>query len=251
MATSPTDIEDLEWFHKDISRHVAEGLLMANGVDGSYLLRTSTTKPGDYSLSVRCANSVKHISITWDGREYAFGMGRFKTLRDFAEHFENKPLIGGESGVLTLLKYPYPRTVDEPPAYETVRVHAEWGRTSSDETPAGPNPAPTAIASKEGYLTKMGGHRKNWLTRWFVLVKNELRYYRARGDSEPLRALDLQQATEVARDTTHGKTNCMRLVFPGRTFFMFAGSAQEADEWIGLLQWKLDQLRKGQGTMQF
>ena len=52
------------------------------------------------------------------------------------------------------------------------------------------------IASKEGYLTKLGYHRKvycslcfevylkcslqNWRTRWFVLYKNELRYFKTR-----------------------------------------------------------------------
>jgi len=32
---------------------VAEGLLMANGKDGSYLLRGSLSGPGEYSLAVR------------------------------------------------------------------------------------------------------------------------------------------------------------------------------------------------------
>ena len=31
-------------------------------------------------------------------------------------------------GVLTLLKYPYPRDIAEPTTYEKVRVHAEWGK---------------------------------------------------------------------------------------------------------------------------
>ena len=34
-------------------------------------------------------------------------------------------------GVLTRLKYPYPRDVEEPNMYETVRIHAEIGRTFS------------------------------------------------------------------------------------------------------------------------
>jgi len=29
---------------------------------------------------------------------------------------------------LTLLKYPYPRDIEEPTTYEKVRVHAEWGK---------------------------------------------------------------------------------------------------------------------------
>ena len=35
------------------------------------------------------------------------------------------------AGVLTRLKYPYPRDVEEPNMYETVRIHAEIGRTFS------------------------------------------------------------------------------------------------------------------------
>lgn len=33
--------------------------------------------------------------------------------------------------MLTLLKYPYPKDVDEPATYDTVRVHAEWGKNRS------------------------------------------------------------------------------------------------------------------------
>ena len=50
--------------------------------------------------SPRCANSVKHFQIGWDGHKYTFGMGKFDCLSEFVEHFENKPLIGGDSGLL-------------------------------------------------------------------------------------------------------------------------------------------------------
>ena len=35
-------------------------------------------------------------------------------------------------GVLTLLKIPYPRDIEEPEEYETVHVHAEWGKQKTD-----------------------------------------------------------------------------------------------------------------------
>ena len=41
---------------------------------------------------------MKHFQIGWDGKHYTFGMGKFANLNDFVDHFENKPLIGGESG---------------------------------------------------------------------------------------------------------------------------------------------------------
>lgn len=51
----------------------------------------------------RCANSVKHFQIGWDGKQYTFGMGKFDNLSEFVEHFENKPLIGGDSGLFSVI----------------------------------------------------------------------------------------------------------------------------------------------------
>jgi len=210
-AESNKEVEKLSWFHPNLNRHHAEALLIQNGQDGSYLLRQSTTNQGEYSLSVRCANTAKHFVIGWDGTHYTFGMGRFANIKDFVEHFENKPLIGGESGVLTLLKHPYPRDVQEPVQYETVRVHAEWGNRPSSGTDAGRTDL--SINSKEGYLTKLGGTIKNWKARWFVLVKNELKYYKTKGDTAPIRTLDLTKCTGVEEDQTCGKSNCFTFVF--------------------------------------
>ncbi|XP_031563612.1 dual adapter for phosphotyrosine and 3-phosphotyrosine and 3-phosphoinositide-like isoform X2 [Actinia tenebrosa] len=239
---SNPEVEQLNWYHGPITRHHAEALLMSNGVDGSYLLRDSATSKGEYSLSCRCADSVKHFQIGRDGdQQYTFGMGKFSSLSEFVQHFENKPLIGGESGVLTLLKYPYPRDVDEPSTYEKVRVHAEWGknRASTENSAEG---HVHSFASKEGYLTKLGGTIKNWKTRWFVLIKNELKYYKSKGDKEPIRSLDLEECHEVAKEDSVGKANCFRIVMPSRTFYCFANSSQEAEEWIKMLQWKLENL---------
>ncbi|PFX14637.1 dual adapter for phosphotyrosine and 3-phosphotyrosine and 3-phosphoinositide-like isoform X2 [Stylophora pistillata] len=234
------EVQRLSWYHENISRHVAEGLLMANGKDGSYLLRASASNPGEYSLSVRCASSVKHFQIGWDGSQFKFGMGSFSNISEFVEHFENKPLIGGDSGVLTLLKYPYPRDIEEPTTYEKVRVHAEWGKNRKSSIENSMDDGVHSFGSKEGYLTKLGGKVKNWKTRWFVLLKNELKYFKTKGDREPIKTIDLEDCQEVARDDSLGKGNCFRIVMPYRTFFCYANSTQEAEEWIKILQWKLE-----------
>ena len=36
--------------------------------------------------------------------------------------------------------------------------------------------------SKEGFLTKLGYHRKNWKLRWFTLFRNELKYFNNKED---------------------------------------------------------------------
>jgi len=232
----PENMDDIPWYHYDISRHVAESVLISTGEDGSYLLRDSASNPGEYTLSVRAKNSVKHFPVRWDGKEFSFGFGKFATVMDLLEHFESKPVIGGESGVLTLLKFPYPRCVEEPECYDSIRVHAEWGAGTqdSDKKPI------FAIASKEGYLTKLGYHRKTWRTRWFVLYKNELTYFKSREEKAPLRKINLCDVIDVLADDSQGKQNCLKLITPYRTFFMYASSAQEAEDWIKILRWKLE-----------
>lgn len=43
----------IRWYHGPLSRHAAEGLLLACGDDGTYLLRDSSSDPNGFSLSVR------------------------------------------------------------------------------------------------------------------------------------------------------------------------------------------------------
>jgi hypothetical protein len=42
-------------------------------------------------------------------------------------------VIGGDSGILTILKSPYPREVEEPDVYDSIRVHAEGGSSDPNE----------------------------------------------------------------------------------------------------------------------
>ena len=39
------------------------------------------------------------------------------------------------------------------------------------------------VNSKEGFLTKLGYHRKNWKIRWFSLYRNELKYFNTKEDT--------------------------------------------------------------------
>ena len=48
--------------------------------------------------SNRTENSVKLLYVRWNGEESSFGVGKFSTVEDLLDHFESKPVIGGESG---------------------------------------------------------------------------------------------------------------------------------------------------------
>lgn len=233
-------IEDIPWFHPNVSRHTAESLLLQNGVDGTYMLRDSS-KLGQYALSVRCDQAVQHFYVERTGDVYKFGHGEFSGVDDLTNHFANKPMIGSESGQMILLNCPYPRDIKEPNLYETVRVHVQL--TQAGDNVKGPE---LSINSKEGYMTKLGYIFKTWKSRWFVLQKNELKYFKNKKSKRPIRALDLHECTQCARDSSiKGHFNVFRLVFPRRTFYMYSCTEQESRDWINLINWKLRQIREG------
>ncbi|KAJ8319438.1 hypothetical protein KUTeg_004529 [Tegillarca granosa] len=139
---------------------------------------------------LRCDKSVKHFNITWTGSVFKFGHGEFQSIDELIQHFANKPLIGAESGQLTLLNFPYPRAIDEPNMYDTIRVHAEF--STADDFSRGPE-------------------FSTWRTRWFVLQKNTIAYYKSKLDSHYIRCLDLNECQECVRDySKKGKFNVFR-----------------------------------------
>ncbi|XP_050830173.1 dual adapter for phosphotyrosine and 3-phosphotyrosine and 3-phosphoinositide isoform X1 [Serinus canaria] len=229
------------WYHDNLTRHTAEALLLSNGKDGSYLLRKSNEREDLYSLSVRGKDSVKHFHVEHTGTSFKFGFNEFSSLKELVMHFANQPLIGSETGTLIVLKHPYPRQVEEPSIYESVRVHTamQTGRTESDLVPNAPS-----LGTKEGYLIKQGKIVKNWKTRWFTLHRNELKYFKDQTATEPIRALDLTECSAVQFDYSQERVNCFCLVFPLRTYYLCAKTGIEADEWIKILRWKLSQIRK-------
>lgn len=51
------------WFHGHLSAKEAERLIMERGKNGSFLVRESQSKPGDFVLSVRTDDRVTHVMI--------------------------------------------------------------------------------------------------------------------------------------------------------------------------------------------
>ncbi|XP_057303591.1 dual adapter for phosphotyrosine and 3-phosphotyrosine and 3-phosphoinositide-like [Hydractinia symbiolongicarpus] len=242
IAKKPIErLEELPWFHDNMTRNTAEALLLANGVEGTYLLRRSKNNPGMYTVSVRCKDSLKHFALEYNlyTNTYSFGMGKFDTLYELLEHFNCMPMLGGDSGSSVTLQYPYMNDIPEPSSYEKVTRHAEYGKRISVEKKSEP-PPDLHIASKEGYLVKRGAIHKNWKKRWFVLQKNLLKYYSDRKDHTPIRSINLSEAEQVSEDFCDNKRNCFRLVLPSRTFYFVAGSPEEIKSWVEILQWKID-----------
>ena len=252
----------LNWYHPHLTRHAADCMLLESAPEGCYLLRPSSEKMGDYVLSVKLSSSVQHVKVTKslsNSGGYKFGNCSFQNLESFRRHCEvEKPVIGGDSGITVLLRFPFSRYIDDTHQYTDVVHHAVSNMVDSEsesehdsesvesikegifvdvETGKQINLAQTlAVSSREGYLTKQGRIRKSWRVRWFVLRSRTLTYYKTKQSKTPIRSLDLSQATAVEYDDSKKKDFCFRIDFPSRSLFIYANSIEDCQQWVELLK---------------
>ncbi|XP_076047900.1 tyrosine-protein phosphatase non-receptor type 11-like isoform X2 [Oratosquilla oratoria] len=98
------------WFHGHLSGREAENLILEKGKHGSFLVRESQSKPGDYVLSVRTEDKVTHVMIRCVENKYDVGGGRkFDTLSELVEHYRRNPMVE-QSGTVVPLKQPFNAT---------------------------------------------------------------------------------------------------------------------------------------------
>jgi len=82
---------------------------------------------------------------------------------------------------------------------------------------------------KEGWLTKKGGNRRNWQTRWFVLKSPELSYYKNKKDAKPKGVILLGGAK--VKPSNH-KQYCFGVSLHERTYLMVAKDEKEKEDWM-------------------
>ncbi|GAB6023095.1 protein tyrosine phosphatase, non-receptor type 11 [Chamberlinius hualienensis] len=99
------------WFHGHLSGKEAEKLILEKGKNGSFLVRESQSKPGDYVLSVRTDDRVTHVMIRCqpDGMYDVGGGEKFDSLSELVEHYKKNPMVE-TSGTVVHLKQPFNAT---------------------------------------------------------------------------------------------------------------------------------------------
>lgn len=109
------------WYHGHLSGRDAEKLLTEKGKAGSFLVRESQSKPGDFVLSVLTneekhenvdrRTKVTHVMIRYqqDGKYDVGGGERFDTLADLVDHYKKNPMVE-KSGIVVHLKQPFNAT---------------------------------------------------------------------------------------------------------------------------------------------
>lgn len=113
IPTTITELKDslifYTWFHGNLSGKEAERLL-ERGKNGSFLVRESQSKPGDFVLSVRTDDKVTHVMIRWQDNKYDVGGGdQFSTLCDLIEHYKKNPMVE-TCGTVVHLRQPFNAT---------------------------------------------------------------------------------------------------------------------------------------------
>jgi len=104
------------WFHGSISGATAEKLIRDKGSNGSFLVRESQSKVGDYVLTVRTkdeisqADKVTHVMIRHHNNKYDVGGGeKFDSLTELVEHYKRNPMVETTGSVVNM-KYPFNAT---------------------------------------------------------------------------------------------------------------------------------------------
>ncbi|XP_064555475.1 tyrosine-protein phosphatase corkscrew isoform X1 [Drosophila montana] len=110
LAAMRVQLYGYTWFHGNLSGKEAEKLILERGKNGSFLVRESQSKPGDFVLSVRTDDKVTHVMIRWQDKKYDVGGGEsFATLSELIEHYKRHPMVE-TCGTVVHLRQPFNAT---------------------------------------------------------------------------------------------------------------------------------------------
>lgn len=106
-----TDPTTERWFHGHMSGKEAETMMLDKGKNGSFLVRESQSKPGDFVLTVRLEDKITHVMIRHhiDAKYDVGGGEKFDDLTDLVEHYKKNPMVE-KSGTVVQLKTPFNAT---------------------------------------------------------------------------------------------------------------------------------------------
>lgn len=84
-------VTPVSWYSGRTSRAHAEQYLQNQAQDGAFLVRLSESSPNDFSLSVKCGNSVQHFRIIKDkDNRYFLWSKTFESLNELVDHYKQE-----------------------------------------------------------------------------------------------------------------------------------------------------------------
>lgn len=241
-------IEDLPCYH-DITRNTAEILLLSNAEEGSFLIRPSTNK-GNFGVSVRLANSVRHFQIDYNGQWFTFGQAQFWTPLEIWGHLQNGPVLECDEGIVVNLSRPYYNESKTVLPNPTVDQYSTIKRHYVQEEPPQPRikrSTSNIILSKEGQLYKKK-EGKNWKRRWFILNRNVLSFKKNEREKKARKVLDLGKAIQAHEYLDNTRENCFRILFRNDSYILSAESPEDRDLWLSSITWQIEAAQRNEQT---
>jgi len=103
-----------DWFFGSVTRSEAEHLLNQNAEIGQFLVRNSETCMGDFSISLKVENRIRHFKVVTipnnnnQDKIYKIGQKKFENMEALLRHYKQHPIFTNDQG-RTFLTTPLPR----------------------------------------------------------------------------------------------------------------------------------------------
>ncbi|KAG8196181.1 hypothetical protein JTE90_007910 [Oedothorax gibbosus] len=80
------EMKNHDWYHGRVSRADAEKFLLGKH-EGAFLIRVSESSPGDFSLSVKCGDSIQHFKVLRDTQgKFFLWVKKFSSLNELIDY---------------------------------------------------------------------------------------------------------------------------------------------------------------------
>jgi hypothetical protein len=96
---------------------------------------------------------------------------------------------------------------------------------------------------KTGYLTKQGGQRKNWKSRWFVLSNVQLDYYVDNKPKSALKGVIVLRNAAVRVATELKRSHTIAVVTSDRVYYISAESEPSCTAWLNAITGVINRLK--------
>ncbi|CAK8671278.1 unnamed protein product [Clavelina lepadiformis] len=111
QSASHNELKNQKWYFGNLKRTDAEKMLMSRAKNGRYIIRDSETSAGQYSLSVRTPQKVRHFKIFLheDEGEWEISGRRFKSMKILLETYKSHPVYTSSTHGDIFLMKPFKR----------------------------------------------------------------------------------------------------------------------------------------------